>query len=258
MNDTTQVIALSGIGKVYRTDELETHALDGIDLAIAQGEYVSISGPSGCGKTTLLSIMGLLDSASTGTYALSGRNVGTLNRATRARIRNAEIGFVFQAFNLIGNLTVQENVALPLTYRDDVGTTDRRHRVEEALERVGMAHRTRHYPAQLSGGQQQRVAVARALVCKPVVLLADEPTGNLDSGSGEAVMGLLDDLHRDGATICMVTHDVRYAKLAQRTVYMFDGRIVNEDTFDRLRREDAQRLDDLIGSRIGITSAMDL
>lgn len=258
MNDTTQVITLSGIGKVYRTDELETHALDGIDLTIAQGEYVSISGPSGCGKTTLLSIMGLLDSASAGSYALSGRNVGTLNRVARARIRNAEIGFVFQAFNLIGNLTVQENVALPLTYRDDVNATERRRRVEEALERVGMAHRMRHYPAQLSGGQQQRVAVARALVCRPAVLLADEPTGNLDSASGEAVMGLLEDLHREGATICMVTHDVRYAKLAQRTVYLFDGRVVDEEAFDRLREEDTRRLDELIGGRIGMTSAIGL
>jgi putative ABC transport system ATP-binding protein len=258
MNETTQVIALSGIGKVYRTDELETHALDGIDLAIEQGEYVSISGPSGCGKTTLLSIIGLLDSASAGAYVLNGRNVGSFNRTVRARIRNAQIGFVFQAFNLIGNLTVQENVALPLTYRGDVNATERRRRVEEALERVGMAHRMRHYPAQLSGGQQQRVAVARALVCKPAVLLADEPTGNLDSGSGEAVMGLLAELHRDGATICMVTHDVRYAKLAQRTVYLFDGRIVSEETFDRLRAEDEQRLDQLIGDRLGLTSAISL
>lgn len=255
MSDATNVIELRGIGKVYRTDELETQALGGIELQIARGEYVSISGPSGCGKTTLLSIMGLLDTASSGTYSLNGRDVGSLTTPMRARIRNAEIGFIFQAFNLIGSLSVQENVELPLTYRD-IGGAERRRRVKEALERVGMAHRMRHYPAQLSGGQQQRVAVSRALVGKPAVLLADEPTGNLDSGSGEAVMGLLEELHRDGATICMVTHDVRYAKLAQRTVYLFDGRVVDEETFDRLRREDELRLDDLIGGRIGIASAI--
>lgn len=258
VNDTTNVISLQGIGKVYRTDEVETLALTDIQLAIARGEYVSISGPSGCGKTTLLSVMGLLDAATEGTYTLNGREVGSLTVAARARIRNAEIGFVFQAFNLIGGLSVRENVELPLTYRADIGSTERRRRVEEALERVGMAHRMRHYPAQLSGGQQQRVAVARALVGKPAILLADEPTGNLDSGSGEAVMGLLDDLHKGGATICMVTHDVRYAKLAQRTVYLFDGRVVNEETFERLRREDEQRLDDLIAGRIRLTEAVGL
>jgi putative ABC transport system ATP-binding protein len=209
MISTTNVIDLRSVGKVYRTDELETQALGNVDLAIARGEYVSISGPSGCGKTTLLSIMGLLDAVSEGDYTLNGHEVGSLDTAARARIRNAEIGFVFQAFNLIGSLSVQENVELPLTYRDGIDGAERRRRVKQALERVGMAHRMRHYPAQLSGGQQQRVAVARALVGQPAILLADEPTGNLDSGSGEAVMGLLEELHRDGATICMVTHDVR-------------------------------------------------
>ena len=258
MNDSTNVIRLENVDKIYRTDEVETLALTDIHLAIAQGEYVSISGPSGCGKTTLLSIVGLLDTASSGSYMLNGLDVGSLTVAARARIRNAEIGFVFQAFNLIGGLSVRENVELPLTYRAEIGGAERRRRVEEALERVGMAHRMRHYPAQLSGGQQQRVAVARALVGKPAILLADEPTGNLDSGSGEAVMGLLDELHKDGATICMVTHDVRYAKLAQRTVYLFDGRVVNEETFERLRREDEQRLDELIAGRVQLTEAIGL
>ena len=258
MNDSTNVIRLENVDKVYRTDEVETLALTDIHLAIAQGEYVSISGPSGCGKTTLLSIVGLLDTASSGSYMLNGLDVGSLTVAARARIRNAEIGFVFQAFNLIGGLSVRENVELPLTYRAEIGGAERRRCVEEALERVGMAHRARHYPAQLSGGQQQRVAVARALVGKPAILLADEPTGNLDSGSGEAVMGLLDELHKDGATICMVTHDVRYAKLAQRTVYLFDGRVVNEETFERLRHEDEQRLDDLIAGRVRLTEAIGL
>ena len=258
MNDSTNVIRLENVDKVYRTDEVETLALTDIHLAIAQGEYVSISGPSGCGKTTLLSIVGLLDTASSGSYMLNGLDVGSLTVAARARIRNAEIGFVFQAFNLIGGLSVRENVELPLTYRAEIGGAERRRLVEEALERVGMAHRMRHYPAQLSGGQQQRVAVARALVGKPAILLADEPTGNLDSGSGEAVMGLLDELHKDGATICMVTHDVRYAKLAQRTVYLFDGRVVNEETFERLRHEDEQRLDDLIAGRVRLTEAIGL
>lgn len=256
MNEATDVIRLQNVNKVYRTDEVETLALTDIELAVEQGEYVSISGPSGCGKTTLLSIMGMLDTVSAGEYILNGRDVGSFTTASRARIRNAEIGFVFQAFNLIGSLSVEENVELPLTYRGDIGRSERRQRVSDALERVGMAHRMRHYPAQLSGGQQQRVAVARALVGKPAILLADEPTGNLDSGSGEAVMSLLDELHRDGATICMVTHDVRYAKLAQRTVYLFDGRVVNEETFERLRREDEQRLDDLIAGRVQLTEAI--
>jgi putative ABC transport system ATP-binding protein len=246
MNDSSPVIALSAIRKVFQTDDVETHALSEVHLDIRRGEYVSISGPSGCGKTTLLSILGLLDTPSTGRYLLNGRDVAGLNASARARVRNAEIGFIFQAFNLIGDLTVHENVELPLTYRDDLGASERKDRVTEALERVGMAHRTRHYPSQLSGGQQQRVAVARALAGKPAILLADEPTGNLDSRNGEAVMALLDELHRGGATLCMVTHDARYAELAQRKVRLFDGRMVDEETFDRLRHEDEQRLDTLI------------
>ena len=250
MNETANVIALSGIRKVFQTDEVETHALSDVHLNVRRGEYVSISGPSGCGKTTLLSILGLLDTASEGSYVLNDHDVASLNAAARARIRNAEIGFIFQAFNLIGDLTVQENVELPLTYRSGIDAGERRARVQEALERVGMAHRTRHYPAQLSGGQQQRVAVARALVGKPAILLADEPTGNLDSRSGEAVMTLLDELHKGGATICMVTHDARYAELAQRKIRIFDGRVVDEETFERLRHEDSERLDALIGQRV--------
>ncbi len=252
MNPSSSVIALDGVRKVFQADEVETHALSDVHLAVHRGEYVSISGPSGCGKTTLLSILGLLDTASAGSYVLNGHDVAKLDAAARARIRNAEIGFIFQAFNLIGDLTVQENVELPLTYRGGIGTAERRARVHEALERVGMAHRMRHYPAQLSGGQQQRVAVARALVGKPAILLADEPTGNLDSRNGEAVMALLDELHKGGATICMVSHDARYAELAQRKIRLFDGRVVDEDTFDRLRREDEARLDALIGSREGL------
>src|SRR5690242_3556013 len=252
MNPSSSVIALDGIRKVFQTDEVETHALSDVHFDVHRGEYVSISGPSGCGKTTLLSILGLLDTASAGSYVLNGHDVAQLDAAARARIRNAEIGFIFQAFNLIGDLTVQENVELPLTYRGGIGTAERRARVHEALERVGMAHRMRHYPAQLSGGQQQRVAVARAPVGKPAILLADEPTGNLDSRNGEAVMALLDELHRGGATICMVTHDARYAELAQRKIRLFDGRVVDEDTFERLRREDEARLDALIGPRVGV------
>src|SRR5690348_1174190 len=250
MNTNTDVITLDSIRKIFQTDEVETHALSDVHLTIARGEYVSISGPSGCGKTTLLSILGLLDTASDGRYVLNGHDVAALNAAERARIRNAEIGFIFQAFNLIGDLSVFENVELPLTYRSGIGATERRARVQEALERVGMSHRMRHYPAQLSGGQQQRVAVARALVGRPAILLADEPTGNLDSRNGEAVMALLDELHKGGATICMVTHDARYAELAQRKIRLFDGRVVDEETFHRLRREDEQRLDALIGNRI--------
>ncbi|HET6587503.1 MAG TPA: ABC transporter ATP-binding protein [Oleiagrimonas sp.] len=250
MNDTSNVITLEGVRKVFQADEVETHALSDVHLAIARGEYVSISGPSGCGKSTLLSILGLLDTASEGSYILNGHDVAALNAAARARIRNAEIGFIFQAFNLIGDLSVQENVELPLTYRSGIDSAERRQRVHEALERVGMAHRLRHYPAQLSGGQQQRVAVARALVGKPAILLADEPTGNLDSRNGEAVMALLDELHKAGATICMVTHDARYAELAQRKIRLFDGRVVDEETFERLRHEDESRLDALIGQRL--------
>jgi putative ABC transport system ATP-binding protein len=223
----TPVIHLEGITKVFLTDEVETHALSGINLEIWRGEFLSIAGPSGCGKSTLLSILGLLDSPTDGRYTLNGREVQTLNAAERARIRNREMGFVFQAFNLIGDLTVYENVELPLTYRG-MGSAERKRRVLEALEKVGMSHRVKHYPAQLSGGQQQRVAVARALGGDPSVLLADEPTGNLDSKNGEAVMDLLINLHKQGATICMVTHDPRYTLYADRTVHLFDGVIVDE------------------------------
>jgi len=222
------LIKLDGVTKVFVTEDVETHALSGIHLEIRKGEYVSIAGPSGCGKSTLLSILGLLDSPSGGDYTLNGQPVHGLNLAERARIRNREIGFIFQAFNLIGDLTVYENVELPLTYRG-MGSAERKKRVHGALERVGMSHRVKHYPAQLSGGQQQRVAVARALVGDPAILLADEPTGNLDSANGESVMLLLRELHKSGATICMVTHDPRYAELAGRTVHMFDGRIVEEN-----------------------------
>jgi putative ABC transport system ATP-binding protein len=221
------LIHLESLSKVFNTDEVETHALAGIHLEIERGEFVSISGPSGCGKSTLLAILGLLDSPSDGRYVLNGNPVERLRPAERARIRNREIGFIFQAFNLIGDLTVSENVELPLTYRHVPGA-ERRKMVREALERVGMAHRQKHYPSQLSGGQQQRVAVARALVGEPSILLADEPTGNLDSANGEAVIGILRDLHRAGSTICMVTHDPRYAQYAERTVRIFDGRVVEE------------------------------
>ena len=222
------IINLEGVTKVFYTDEVETHALSGIHLDIKKGEYVSINGPSGCGKSTLLSILGLLDSPTDGTYLLDGKGVEKLSLSERARIRNREIGFVFQSFNLIGDLTVYENVELPLTYRG-MKAVERKERVNEALEKVGMSHRAKHLPSQLSGGQQQRVAVARALAGHPLILLADEPTGNLDSRNGEAVMELLRDLNKEGATICMVTHDPRYAKHADRTVHLFDGRVVEED-----------------------------
>jgi len=228
MNGTMEtLIKLNGVSKVFYTDEVETHALDGVELEIKKGEYVSIAGPSGCGKSTLLSILGLLDTPSGGDYQLATRPVANLSLAERARIRNREVGFIFQSFNLIGDLTVFENVELPLTYRG-MKAAERRKRVIEALEKVGMAHRAKHLPSQLSGGQQQRVAVARALVGDPLILLADEPTGNLDSKNGEAVMALLQDLHHGGATICMVTHDQRFARHADRTVYLFDGRVVDE------------------------------
>jgi putative ABC transport system ATP-binding protein len=224
---TESLIRLEGVSKIFYTDDLETHALSDIHLDIARGEYVSIGGPSGCGKSTLLSILGLLDTPSGGAYRLNGHAVENLGSAERARIRNREIGFIFQAFNLIGDLNVHENVELPLTYRG-VGAAERKERVESALTRVGMLHRTKHYPAQLSGGQQQRVAVARALAGEPAILLADEPTGNLDSKNGEQVMDLLRELHRGGATICMVTHDPRFTRYADRTVHLFDGHIVEE------------------------------
>jgi putative ABC transport system ATP-binding protein len=221
------LLHLEGVTKVFTTDEVETHALAGIHLEINRGDYLSISGPSGCGKSTLLAILGLLDTPSDGKYVLNQTPVETLKMRDRARIRNREIGFIFQAFNLIGDLTVYENVELPLTYRN-MPARERKMHCTEALERVGMSHRMKHYPSQLSGGQQQRVAVARALVGQPSILLADEPTGNLDSANGEAVMELLKDLHRSGATICMVTHDPRYARIADRNIRLFDGRIVEE------------------------------
>src|SRR5881398_390162 len=226
-NGSQPLIRLEAVSKVFVTDEVETHALQSIHFDVKKGEYLSISGPSGCGKSTLLAILGLLDTPTDGTYTLNSKPVSGLKLSERARIRNREIGFIFQAFNLIGDLTVYENVELPLTYRGMPGA-ERKQRVQAALERVGMSHRSKHYPAQLSGGQQQRVAVARAVVGDPAILLADEPTGNLDSTNGEAVMELLRELHRGGATVCMVTHDPRYAQHADRTVQLFDGRVVEE------------------------------
>jgi putative ABC transport system ATP-binding protein len=238
MNDKAQpLIQIEGLTKVFYTDEIETHALSGVHLSVGKGEYVAMSGPSGCGKSTLLSIIGLLDTPTGGRYSLNGRTVENLDFGERSRIRNQEIGFIFQSFNLIGDLTVYENVELPLTYRQKMPAGQRKERVMEALERVGMAHRVRHYPSQLSGGQQQRVAVARALSGKPSILLADEPTGNLDSRNGEAVMELLQELHRDGATICMVTHDPRFARHAQREVHLFDGKVVAEEELKKLMQE---------------------
>jgi len=228
MNDAAALIQLEGLGKVFYTDEVETHALSDIHLQIQKGEYVAISGPSGCGKSTLLSILGLLDSPTSGSYNLNGSTVQDLGPAQRSRIRNREVGFIFQSFNLIGDLSVYENVELPLSYRG-MKASERKQRVTHALERVGMAHRAKHLPSQLSGGQQQRVAVARALVGEPSILLADEPTGNLDSRNGEAVMSLMRELHRAGSTICMVTHDPRFARHADRTVHLFDGRVVSEE-----------------------------
>jgi len=229
MNTSAQsLIHLDGVTKVFFTDEVETHALAGIHLEIKSGEYIAIAGPSGCGKSTLLSILGLLDSPTEGRYVLNGKEVADLPLSERARVRNREIGFIFQSFNLIGDLTVYENVELPLTYRG-MKSTERKERVMAALEKVGMAHRAKHLPSQLSGGQQQRVAVARAVAGSPSILLADEPTGNLDSKNGEAVMELLRELHRGGATICMVTHDPRYAAHADRGVHLFDGRVVEEN-----------------------------
>jgi putative ABC transport system ATP-binding protein len=230
---TQPLIRLDGVSKIFFTDEVETHALSGVRLEIQQGEFLSIEGPSGCGKSTLLAILGLLDSPTAGDYWIHARPVAKLSFADRTRIRNREIGFIFQAFNLIGDLTVFENVELPLTYRS-ASAEERKRRVHEALERVSMAHRSNHYPSQLSGGQQQRVAVARALVGQPSILLADEPTGNLDSKNSEAVMELLQQLHLEGATICMVTHDPRYASVADRTIHLLDGQIVNETCGSRV------------------------
>ena len=223
----TQLIKMESVTKIFRTEDVETHALSNIDLTIERGDYVSIAGPSGCGKSTLLSVLGLLDSPSGGKYFLNGKDVSQISVAERTRIRNREIGFVFQAFNLIGDLTVYENVELPLTYRN-MGAAERKEKTTQALERVGMSHRKKHFPAQLSGGQQQRVAVARALAGDPLILMADEPTGNLDSQNSEAVMQLLSELHQNGATICLVTHDPRYSRFADRTVHLFDGRIAAE------------------------------
>ncbi len=229
MNDERQaLIRMTAMKKVFLTDEVETHALSDVHLEIVEGEFTAVAGPSGCGKSTLLSIMGLLDTPTEGEYNLNGRPVESLTVAERARLRNQAIGFIFQSFNLIGDLTVFENVELPLVYRKTPSGT-RKHLVREALEKVGMEHRINHYPAQLSGGQQQRVAVARALVGSPLILLADEPTGNLDSRSGEVVMELLRQLHEGGTTICMVTHDPRYLKYAERTIHLFDGQVVDEN-----------------------------
>ena len=223
-----RLIEIEDLTKVFYTDEVETHALSGVHLTIDRGEYLAMSGPSGCGKSTLLSILGLLDTPTGGRYLLNGKPVENLSFGERSRIRNQEIGFIFQSFNLIGDLTVEENVELPLTYRSGMSSAERKRRVQESLERVSMAHRIRHYPSQLSGGQQQRVAVARALAGSPSILLADEPTGNLDSRNAEAVMELLQNLHREGATICMVTHDPRFARHADRQIHLFDGKVVAE------------------------------
>jgi putative ABC transport system ATP-binding protein len=235
-NTHQPMLQLEGVTKVFLTDEIETHALAGVHLEVGAGEYVAIAGPSGCGKSTLLSILGLLDTPTAGSYWLGGRPVESLEAVERARLRNREVGFIFQSFNLIGDLTVHENVELPLIYRG-LAAAERRRRVTEALAKVKMAHRARHLPSQLSGGQQQRVAVARALAGRPLILLADEPTGNLDSANGDAVMELLDELHREGATICMVTHDPRYARHADRSIHLFDGRVVEEDGSKRAEKE---------------------
>ncbi|AIR69848.1 MULTISPECIES: ABC transporter ATP-binding protein [Dickeya] len=232
----TVLVQLDNVHKIFLTDEIETHALSKINLSIHSGEYVSIAGPSGCGKSTLLSIMGLLDTPTEGRYRLNGTDVERIGRREMARLRNREIGFIFQSFNLISDLTIAENVALPLTYRNDLSRSEQKARVIQALEKVNMSHRVRHYPSQLSGGQQQRVAVARAIVGKPSLLLADEPTGNLDSANAEAVMNILDELHQDGATICIVTHDPRSAMRAQRTIVLSDGQVVADGENGQLRQ----------------------
>ncbi|MCI4184850.1 ABC transporter ATP-binding protein [Dickeya dianthicola] len=232
----TVLVQLDNVHKIFLTDEIETHALSKINLSIHSGEYVSIAGPSGCGKSTLLSIMGLLDTPTEGRYRLNGTDVERISRREMARLRNREIGFIFQSFNLISDLTIAENVALPLTYRNDLSRSEQKERVIQALEKVNMSHRVRHYPSQLSGGQQQRVAVARAIIGKPSLLLADEPTGNLDSANAEAVMNILDELHQDGATICIVTHDPRSAMRAQRTIVLSDGQVVADGENGQLRQ----------------------
>jgi putative ABC transport system ATP-binding protein len=240
MNKTNEIlINVEDLHKVFVTEEVETHALSGVHLKIKKGEYITIAGPSGCGKSTLLSILGLLDSPTEGSYRLNNTSVEDLSASQRARIRNREVGFIFQSFNLIGDLTVYENAELPLTYQN-MPKAKRKERVQAALEKVSMAHRMKHYPSQLSGGQQQRVAVARAIVTEPSILLADEPTGNLDSANGDTVMEMLADLHRAGSTICMVTHDPRYTKYAQRTIHLFDGRIVEDEEMIRKEHEMAE------------------
>lgn len=243
MNTNQPLIQINALSKVFLTDEVETRALAAIDLSISKGEYVSITGPSGCGKSTLLSILGMLDSPTEGSYMFDGAAVHEMKAAQRAKIRNREIGFIFQAFNLIGDLTIFQNVELPLIFRGNVKKAERTERVHEALEQVGIGHRAKHYPAQLSGGQQQRVAVARALAGQPSILLADEPTGNLDSHNGEAVMSLLEDLHAGGSTICLVTHDVRYAEAAARQISMLDGKIVDAATLQHMRNEESAHLE---------------
>ncbi|MCI0573289.1 MAG: ABC transporter ATP-binding protein [Myxococcaceae bacterium] len=227
-DEQKKLLKLEGITKVFETEDVETHALSDVHLTVEQGEWLAIVGPSGSGKSTLLAVLGLLDTPSHGNYLLDGRNVAGLSAAERALVRNRHIGFIFQSFNLIGDLSVYENVELPLTYRG-MPASERKTRVERALERVGMSHRARHMPGQLSGGQQQRVAVARAVAGDPLILLADEPTGNLDSKNGQQVMELLHELHAGGATLLMVTHDPAHARQATRTVSLFDGRVVQDE-----------------------------
>ncbi len=239
MSTQEPVISMQGLSKVFLTEEVETHALASIDVEIDSGEFLSIAGPSGCGKSTLLSIMGLLDSPTDGTYVLKDTEVSELSVRQRSQLRNREIGFIFQSFNLIGDLTVWENIELPLTYRR-LPAAVREERINESLEKVGMAHRMKHYPSQLSGGQQQRVAVARALAGNPAILLADEPTGNLDSRNGIAVMELMRELHNEGATICMVTHDPRFASFADRTLHLFDGKVVTAEEAAELASTEAE------------------
>lgn len=246
--EATPLLRLDSAGKVFQTDQLETHALSDAGMEVLKGEFVALLGPSGCGKSTLLSIIGMIDSLTTGQYFLNGVPVHEISGKERARLRNQEIGFIFQSFNLIGDLTVFENVELPLTYRRQVSSEERERRVVEALKRVDMDHRRDHFPSQLSGGQQQRVAIARALVGQPSLLLADEPTGNLDSRNGEAVMGLLSDLHKAGATIFMVTHDPRYAALADRSIHMVDGRIVSEAEHGAFQADEVSRLSQRVGT----------